>query len=252
MLLHSILDYLKSDPSRTRVGRRQRVAPRKGPAKCRLYLEALECRALPSTLTVLNNADSGDSSLRAMLALATSGDTINFAPNLAGQTITLTSGELAINKSLDIEGLGADQLTVSGNDASRVFDISGGLTVTIADLAIVHGRATGTTVVGSLGPVTLGGGILNVGANVTVSDVLVWSNQAVGNLAGGGGVANVSGATLAVTHSTFTDNRSAGRSIGDGGAVFNDDGSALVVDHSTFTHNRASASLGAGPGQGVA
>ena len=31
-------------------------------------LEALECRALPSTLTVLNNADSGSGSLRAMLA----------------------------------------------------------------------------------------------------------------------------------------------------------------------------------------
>src|SRR5438552_5662897 len=98
-----------------------------------------------------------------MLALAGSGDTINFDSSLAGQTITLTSGELAITKNLDIEGLGADQLTVSGNDTSRVFDISGGgVAVTIADLAVVYGRATGTTVVGSLGPVTLGGGILNV------------------------------------------------------------------------------------------
>src|SRR5438445_10636447 len=143
MLLHSMLDYLKSDPLRTRAGRKQGVAPRKRPAKCRLYLEALECRALPSTLIVLNNADSGDNSLRAMLALASGGDTITFAPSLAGQTITLTSGELVIDKSLDIEGLGADQLTVSGNDSSRVFDItSGGLTVTLADLAIVHGRTS--------------------------------------------------------------------------------------------------------------
>ncbi len=33
-------------------------------------VEALEFRDLPSTLTVLKNADSGDSSLRAVLALA--------------------------------------------------------------------------------------------------------------------------------------------------------------------------------------
>src|SRR5260370_25665663 len=105
-------------------------------------LEALECRALPSTLTVLNNTDSGDGSLRVAIAAASSGDTITFDPSLAGQTITLTSGELAIDKSLDIKGLGADQLTISGNDASRVFDISGGLTVTLAHLAIVHGRAS--------------------------------------------------------------------------------------------------------------
>jgi len=46
--------------------------------------------------------------------------------SLAGQLITLTSGEVAITKNLDIEGLGAGMLTVSGNNASRIFDISGG------------------------------------------------------------------------------------------------------------------------------
>src|SRR6266851_4310885 len=233
MLLHSILDYLKSDPSRTRVGRRQRVAPRKGPAKCRLYLEALECRALPSTLTVLNNADSGDSSLRAMLALATSGDTINFAPNLAGQTIALTSGELVIDKSLDIEGLGADQLTVSGNDASRVFDITGGgLTVTLADLAIVHGRAS------------QGGGVDNAGSTVAVFRCLLSNNQAVG-VAGhdgtGGGIFNEHGAVLTVTESTFIGNRATAGAgaFAKGGGLFNEADATLTVAASTFFDNVA-------------
>src|SRR5947209_18708959 len=90
----------RRDPCRAHRPAGRRFVPR---------VEALECRALPSTLTVLNNADSGDSSLRAMLALASSGDTITFDPSLAGQTITLTSGQLVIDKSLDIEGLGADQ-----------------------------------------------------------------------------------------------------------------------------------------------
>src|SRR5260370_28946289 len=83
----------RRDPCRAHRPAVRRFVPR---------VEALECRALPSTLTVLNNADSGDGSLRAMLAQASSGATINFAPSLAGQTLTLTSGPLAIHKSLDI------------------------------------------------------------------------------------------------------------------------------------------------------
>src|SRR5258707_12513117 len=65
-------------------------------------MEALENRWLPSTLTVLNNLDSGPGSLRADIAAANSGDQIVFANSV--HAITLTSGELAVNKSLDIEG----------------------------------------------------------------------------------------------------------------------------------------------------
>ena len=74
----------------------------------------MEDRTLLSKLTVINNNDSGLGSLRAAIAAAHSGDTINFANSLIGQTIKLTSGPLAIAKSLTIDGLGASQLTVSG------------------------------------------------------------------------------------------------------------------------------------------
>ena len=63
------------------------------------HLESLENRRLLSALTVSSAADSGIGSLRAQIAAAQSGDTINFAPGLAGQTITLTSGEIAFAKS---------------------------------------------------------------------------------------------------------------------------------------------------------
>src|SRR6516164_63712 len=77
-------------------------------------VEGLEDRTVPSTLTVLNNFDSGAGSLRDMIGHANSGDTIVFAPSLNGQTITLTSDELPIKNNLNIEGPGADNLAISG------------------------------------------------------------------------------------------------------------------------------------------
>ena len=113
--------------------RRVRILPR---------LEALEDRVTPSTLTVLNNADSGSGSLRAAIAAAHSGDTIVFAHSV--HDIKLTSGQLAVTKSLTIDGPGANQLTISGNDASRVFDVSNGASVTIDGVTIADGATVGS------------------------------------------------------------------------------------------------------------
>jgi hypothetical protein len=126
----------------------------------RPWLEDLECRNLPSTLTVLNNADSGPGSLRDTIAAARSGDTIVFDSSLDGQTITLTRGELAISQNLRIKGPGALQLAINGNGAGRVFDLTGsGANVTIADLTIANGLAV------------QGGGIENLASNLTLNGV---------------------------------------------------------------------------------
>jgi hypothetical protein len=65
-------------------------------------------------------------------------------------------------------------------------------------------------------------------------------------IAEGGAVANVSGATLEVRRSTFTDNKATGAVQGRGGALANDLGSTLVLDHSTFAGNDATTLLGSG------
>jgi uncharacterized protein (TIGR03118 family) len=161
-------------PKRTRP---RRIVPR---------LETLEDRTVPSTLTVTSAADDGSAgTLRALIAAANSDDTINFDPSLDGQTITLTSGELAVAKSLDIEGPGAALLTISGNKASRVFDISGSSTsVKIAGLTLADGLASATTATGPSGNITMGGAILNTGAHVTLSGVSMVDNQASGTQVG--------------------------------------------------------------------
>src|SRR5439155_20250069 len=91
------ISFFRGNRSKRPVGRRPSFMPR---------LELLEARDVPSTLTVTHNHDSGAGSLRAAIAGAHSGDTIVFDPGLNGQTIALTSDELAIRKSLDIEGPG--------------------------------------------------------------------------------------------------------------------------------------------------
>jgi hypothetical protein len=200
-------------------------------------------RRIISTLTVTSVADSGDGSLRAVIAAAQSGDKIVFDESLQGQTITLTSGELAITKNLDIEGLGADRLAISGNNASRVFGISSGVTVTIAGLMITNGRVVGGN----------GGGIWNVGSTLTLTHDVLSANEAVGapgGVAEGGGVFN-QGGTLTVDHSTFSANvvvggrrLSATRTNGQGGGLASDLGATLTVSHSTFRDNRAIGGAG--------
>src|SRR5262245_2893705 len=195
----SFISWLRNR-NRSQAGDRGRTCGgRHKPAPFRPRLEALENRWLPSTLTVLNNLDSGAGSLRAEIAAAASGDTIVFDKSLSGETIKLTGGELAVTKSLTIDGSAAANLTVSGNKAGRVFDISGGTTnVLIEYLTIADGFVNSTTVAGPLGAAALGGGILDNQATLALSHVTVANNEASNVVGGGGGVASISGASLVV------------------------------------------------------
>ena len=89
-----------------------------------------------ATLTVTNLNDTGAGSLRQAIADASPGDTIDFA--VTG-TITLTSGQLTINNDLVISGPGSGDLNISGNNASRVFNVTGGQ-VTISGVTVRDGN----------------------------------------------------------------------------------------------------------------
>jgi Right handed beta helix region len=215
-------------------------------------LEGLEGRSLLSTFTVTNLLDSGANSLRA--AILSGDDTIDFAKGLHG-TITLT-GELPITNSVTINGPGANMLSVSGNNSSRVFDISGSASASIAGLAISEGRAAS------------GGGILlEDSAALRISNCTLSDNEALGTAAGGGfggGIEDDSPGALTVTNSTFVNDEAIGVGPNNtltkgyilalGGAidVSYDSTSPVTISNSTFTGNQArGGSPGASAGGGV-
>src|SRR5881398_964343 len=149
-----------------------------------------------ATITVTNNRDSGAGSLRQALADAHNEDTINFDSSLNGQTITLTSGELVVNRIVSINGPGLNNLAVDANYASRVFHVSGGASVTISGLSITNGFASGL----------YGGGIYNDHSTLSVINCALSGNSA--NDAGGIYNDGASGgsATLYVLNCTLSGN----------------------------------------------
>lgn len=133
---------------------------------------ALSFRANAATRVVTSITDNGPGSLRQVIAGSLSGDSIIFAVE---GTITLTTGELAIARDVNIIGPGAAALTISGAGASRVFSISSNITVAISGLTVCNGRTpdgSAGTVTNNGGTSAPGGAVYNAGALALMNCVL--------------------------------------------------------------------------------
>ena len=188
--------------------------------------------ARAATITVSNDNDNGAGSLRQALAAANDGDTINFDSSLNGQTITLSSGELLVNKSVTVSGPGANMLAVDANHASRVFYIAPGTDVAISGLTVTHGSAPP--------PSYYGGGIYNDHATLTLKNCIISANSTPTDSYGSGaGIFNdgyaAGSATLTVSNCTISGNSVV---LGTGGGITNDS-ATLTITHSTLSGNSA-------------
>lgn len=219
-----------------------------------------------SIITVTTNADSGAGSLRQAIANAKAGDTIEFSSTLANKTITLTSGQLSINKNLIIDGTKAANLTISGNNASRVFEVLNdpnyqATNVKFKNLTIANGKLSGTdpnneafagAAIKTASNTTLtvencqinnnvaafGGGIFTGWrSNTTVINSKFNGNDGTlaGSERGGGAIATKSEGSLTVQGSQFTNNK------GVNGGAINSLLGALTVTDSIFTNNDTTA-----------
>jgi hypothetical protein len=203
------------------------------------------------------NYAAGDLSLREALSLAAGhagADQIVFRRELSGQTITLSSGlgTLSINSQVELAGRGADQLTVSGGGAVRVFSVASGVTAEIRDVRITGGYTTSTgggvysegnltvTRAAIEGNASIAGGAIHAGAgSLMVADTTIADNSAVYV---GGGV-YYSSTPVTITNSTISTN-SAGYY---GGGIYGY-GATLQLNHVTMTQNRIGSEYYVGGG----
>ncbi|HEX4696926.1 MAG TPA: right-handed parallel beta-helix repeat-containing protein [Candidatus Udaeobacter sp.] len=191
---------------------------------------AIGISAHAAVITVTNTNDSGPGSLRQALIDSHDGDTIDFDPSLKGQTISLTSAELVINKSITISGLGPNLLAVSRSQnapAFRIFNLVPERSVTIQGLTISNGVAP---------QFGCGGGIFDEGSSLSLINCTVSGNSTDGT---GGGICAESNATLTIESSTLSGNYA-----GDyGGGIANN--GTLTIKNSTLSGNRGEFAAGA-------
>ena len=212
----------------------------------------------------LSTADNTNCSLRDAIAAANAltgvNTTISFSPTaLAGpQTITLVNGQLLLESNAAITGTTTGSgssltnlITLSGNNASRIFSILNDATAILDNLTLAHGDASYATlptieaagvtrnnaVFSNNAAITLGGGAITVAAGSTLTtNACTFANNSSATY--GGAIRLASGATATLSDSTFFQNTAATY----GGAIANL--GTLQITNSTFNANAATTAQG--------
>ncbi len=224
---------------------------------CEPLIESLEPRLLLSTFVVTNALASGAGSLRAAIEAANANgqaDVIQFDAALAGSAIPLDGTQLDITEALDIQGLGADRLTLTGSDDCRILKVSDdtgtAIAVSISGLTFANGKACPYSV-----PWSEHGGAIWTYEDLTLTDCVFTDNQASyggalsidagtatlirctlsGNRATFGGAICAQGGTTTITDTTIADNLVASGSGGGGVACW----SPVTLDGCTVSGNSA-------------
>ena len=200
--------------------------------------------AQAATFKVTKTADTNDGlcdvdcSLREAIATANASitdDVIVFDALVfsTAQTIILNGTSLVITDGgkLSINGTGAELLTISGNNASRIFLVETGANATINHIKIINGNATDGN---------NGGGIaVNIDSVLTLNYSVISNSKGPSGGGGGGGLA--SGGTTTINNSTINNNTAP---YG-GGGIMTSIG-LLTLNNSTISNNFANANAGGG------
>ena len=125
-------------------------------------------------------------------------------------------GEIVIDKNLTIKKAdGATSAVLDANGLSRIFKVKEGETLTLENLTLTGGKATGTGDEGSGGAI-----FTNNASTVTITNCIITGNEADTN---GGGL-NVKGTYTTITNCTFT-----GNTAKNGGGIYIIQGNRIPV-----------------------
>jgi len=196
-------------------------------------------------IKVTNIADNGAGSLRDAIAKAQSNDVITFILPSAAK-ITLTSGQITIPeaKNLTIDGSGVTNLTISGNNNSRIFNIKSNSSsvnqFTLKNLILADGVAPSEPLAadGSTPDTSQRGGAILSGSSstLTLDNVICNDNKAA---RGGGAIYSTSYSKLLVFNSKFNRNSGMGENQErSGGAISFRGPDELIVKNSQFIDNK--------------
>lgn len=243
------------------------------------FIEALESRIAPATFMVSNASDTGSTAdnltLRGAINAANAlpgADTITFNKSVFSsgslQKIILTNGAINITGPLTIKGVGLDIVTIEGNGADRIFNITDGDNDVDSLVKIYDVTLTGGTTAGDGGAISsteslivervaitdsiangLGGGIalINAGAgpNLTIKSSFFYYNQGSN---GGAVYASTETGSITLSKSSFVGNT--GTSVGGGAYLIIESAATaaakITVESCTFSDNRATAFGGGG------
>jgi hypothetical protein len=177
----------------------------------------------------VGNGTPGSCTEAALNAALSGGGSVSF--NCGGShTITLTSPK-TISSNTTIDGGG--QISLSGGDATRLFNLQNGASLTLQAITLRDGFSSGD------------GGAIYVErlSTLTLTDSAINSSTAAngGAIALNGWGSSDAGGTLIVTNSSFSGNASTAAAIpgggNGGGALYITGGSTATVSGSTFTSN---------------
>lgn len=161
------------------------------------------------------NLSPGDVSLREAIAFINDGGTITFDPDLMGSIILDPSlGSLVVNKSLTIDGPGAEVITVSGDTQIPVFIINDdkptSSAVTINSLQISDGSGSEGGGIQNVEVLVLNDSTIsnNVGSGIRNENILAVNNSLISNnnASGGGGINNTASGTATIVQTTLSGN----------------------------------------------
>jgi hypothetical protein len=189
-------------------------------------------------------------SLREAICAANNAGATSSTITVAAGTYVLTNGELQMGKvsgsNITLNGAGAGSTIISGNNASRVFDLDpsivGGVTTSISGVTITNGAVTtfgGAGIIAGSGNVGTLDSLTITNSTISNNDV----NSATSNKLGGG--VEFQGGSLTITNSTISGNTAG--SSGGGGVAYEAEraaaGEHLSITGSTFSGNSTNASV---------